>query len=139
MDVFEHFICEDKNIYVGNHLIVDLWGVVNHSCDQEITDCFATACEDAGATVLFKHCHHFGEGCGTTGVIVLSESHLSWHAYPEVNLIVVDIFMCGTANPQLALPRIKDFWQPQLIEARTLQRGQVRAHKLPKEIAAKLA
>ncbi len=66
-------------------------------------------------------------------------SHLSWHAYPEVNLIVVDIFMCGTANPQLALPRIKDFWQPQLIEARTLQRGQVRAHKLPKEIAAQLA
>lgn len=130
MDVFEHFIKEGPEIYVGNHLIVDLWGIENHQCHDSILDCFAKSCEDAGATVLFKHCHPFGEGCGTTGVIVLSESHCSWHHYPEVNLITIDAFMCGTANPLLTLPRIKAFWKPHHVDTQLLKRGTVEHHKL---------
>lgn len=131
MDVFEHFIREGDDIYVGNHLIVDLWKVTNHGCHDSILTCFAQACEDAGATVLFKHCHNFGEGCGTTGVIVLAESHVSWHHYPEVGLLAVDIFVCGAARPELALPRITEFWQPDLVERHHMRRGHVREHKLP--------
>lgn len=131
MNVFEHFIQEPTGTYVGNHLIVDLWGVINHTDHDRILECFEQSCLDAGATVLFKHCHNFGEGCGTTGVIVLSESHASWHHYNEVNLISIDIFMCGTAHPELALPRIKEFWQPKLVEIQHLRRGQVTATKLP--------
>lgn len=135
MDPLTHFIREGADTYVGNHLIVDLWGVQNRTCHQEILECFAKACEDAGATVLFKHCHDFGAGCGTTGVIVLSESHLSWHAYPEVNMLAIDVFMCGTANPDLALPRIQEFWQPTLTERHHMKRGQVQAHKVPQHVA----
>lgn len=138
MDPFEHFISEGSDTYVGNHLIVDLWGVKHHACHDAILECFAKACEDAGATVLFKHCHNFGEGCGTTGVIVLSESHLSWHAYPEVNMIAIDIFMCGTAHPELALPRIRDFWQPKTLDMHIMKRGQVQAHKIPVGLHAHL-
>ena len=138
MDVFEHFIREANEIYVGNHLIVDLWGVTNHTCHTSILNCFASACEDAGATVLFKHCHNFGEGCGTTGVIVLSESHLSWHAYPEVHMLALDVFMCGQAHPDRALPRIKDFWNPKLIERHHMRRGQVTPAKLPVHLASQL-
>jgi S-adenosylmethionine decarboxylase len=134
MDPLTHFIREGADTYVGNHLIVDLWGVQNRTCHDEILNSFAKACEDAGATVLFKHCHDFGAGCGTTGVIVLSESHLSWHAYPEMGLLAVDIFMCGTANPDLALPRIQDFWQPTLMERHHMRRGQVAAHKVPDHV-----
>lgn len=135
MDPLTHFIREGENTYVGNHLIIDLWGVQNHTCHDEILTCFAKACEDAGATVLFKHCHDFGAGCGTTGVIVLSESHLSWHAYPEVGLLAVDIFVCGTAHPELALPRIQEFWQPTLMERHHMKRGQVQPHKVPVHVA----
>jgi len=138
MDVFEHFIREAGEIYVGNHLIVDLWQVTNHGCHDAILSSFALACEDAGATVLFKHCHNFGEGCGTTGVIVLAESHVSWHHYPEVGLLAVDIFMCGAAKPDLALPRITEFWQPDLVERRIMRRGHVAAHKIPEHIAVQL-
>ena len=138
MDPLAHFIREGTDTYVGNHLIVDLWGVNNSTCHDAILDCFAKACEDAGATVLFKHCHDFGAGCGTTGVIVLSESHLSWHAYPEVNMLALDIFMCGTANPDLALPRIKEFWQPNLVERHHMRRGQVLPHKVPDHVAPML-
>ena len=134
MDCFKHFICEGDEIYVGNHLIIDLWGVINHVDVSSIVDLFSSACVDAGATVLFSHCHPFGEDCGTTGVIVLAESHLSWHHYPEVDLISIDIFMCGSANPMLAMDRIVDFWKPTHTDLSKIKRGQVIDHKLPNRL-----
>jgi S-adenosylmethionine decarboxylase len=65
--------------------------------------------------------------------------YVSWHHYPEVNLISLDIFMCGTANPELALPRIKEFWQPQLVEVKHLRRGQVTVAKLPVHLQDQLS
>lgn len=135
MDYLQHFIHEGQEVYVGNHLIADLWGIENHFDTVEILECFGNSCVDAGATVLFKHCHPFGEGCGTTGVIVLSESHASWHHYPEVNMIAIDIFMCGTANPMLALPRIKQFWKPKIIELNDIKRGILDTNKVPAKVA----
>jgi S-adenosylmethionine decarboxylase len=139
MDYFEHFIRSDDGIYVGNHLIADLWGIYNHADGSMILDTFVNACTDAGASVLFSHCHPFGEGCGTTGVVVLSESHLSWHHYPEVNMISIDIFMCGIANPSRAMPRILEFWQPTCTDIKTLKRGCVEDHKLPFHLTPKAA
>lgn len=136
MDHFEHFISDGAAIYVGNHLIADLWGIKNHFDPDKITDVFVDSCRDAGATVLFSHCHPFGQDCGTTGVIVLAESHLSWHHYPEVNMISIDIFMCGSANPTLAMHRIKDFWKPTHVDLNNLRRGCVERHKLPARLTA---
>lgn len=130
MDQFEHFIRDAGSIYVGNHLIADLWGIENHRDPDEITETFVKACQDAGATVLFSHCHPFGPDSGTTGVIVLAESHLSWHHYPEVNMISIDIFMCGSADPKNAMPRIKNFWNPTHVDKSNLRRGCVEDHKL---------
>lgn len=132
MDHFEHFIHDSGSIYVGNHLIADLWGIENHLDPDEITEIFIKACQDAGATVLFSHCHPFGPDCGTTGVIVLAESHLSWHHYPEVNMISIDIFMCGSADPRKAMSRIKDFWRPTHVDKSNIRRGCVEEHKLPR-------
>lgn len=132
--VFAHFICENNEIYVGNHLIADLWDVEPHFDPALITANFVAACQDAGATVLFSHCHPFGENAGTTGVIVLAESHLSWHHYPEVNMISIDIFMCGAADPSKAMNRITKFWSPSHMDVKTLKRGCVENFKLPKRL-----
>jgi S-adenosylmethionine decarboxylase len=139
MDCFEHFIRGGRQIYVGNHLIADLWGIINHNDTSAITESFILACKDAGATVLFSHCHPFGENSGTTGVIVLAESHLSWHHYPEVNMISIDIFMCGSANPLLAMNRINQFWCPSCSDIKTLKRGKVTKDKLPNQLTTVLA
>jgi len=136
MDQFEHFIRATNDIYVGNHLIADLWGITNNCNSENIENMFVSSCKDAGATVLFSHCHHFGEDCGTTGVIVLAESHLSWHHYPEVNMISIDIFMCGSANPQKAMHRIEQFWQPAHVDVRVIKRGKVQNHKNTKRLTA---
>lgn len=132
--IFAHFICENNEIYVGNHLIADLWDVEPHFDQELITANFVAACQDAGATVLFSHCHPFGENAGTTGVIVLAESHLSWHHYPEVNMISIDIFMCGSADPSKAMSRITQFWTPGHMDIKNLKRGCVESFKLPKRL-----
>ena len=139
MDHFEHFIRDEDNIYVGNHLIADLWGIDNNRDSTSIEEMFVASCRDAGATVLFSHCHLFGPDCGTTGVIVLAESHLSWHHYPEVHMISIDIFMCGSANPNKAMTRIKNFWRPEHVDLRVLKRGQVEEHKISKLLTETMA
>lgn len=136
MDHFEHFIRDGNEIYVGNHLIADLWGIKNEFDPKLITDMFISSCKVAGATVLFSHCHPFGDESGTTGVIVLAESHLSWHHYPEVNMISIDIFMCGLANPNLAMPIIEKFWNPSHVDIRNIRRGKVEPHKIPAKLIA---
>ncbi|OYO31599.1 adenosylmethionine decarboxylase [Janthinobacterium sp. PC23-8] len=89
----------------GTHLLADLSGVAAAS----LRDCAALeallrqAAIEAGAQVLHGHFHSFGQEAGVTGVLLLAESHISIHTWPEAGFAAVDIFMCGTARPQLAL------------------------------------
>jgi len=57
--------------------------------------------------VLDVRLHHFGEGHGVTGVVLLAESHISIHTWPEHALAAVDIFVCGPhASAEAALGEI---------------------------------
>lgn len=51
--------------------------------------------ERCGFTVVGRSFHQF-EPHGTTGVLVLSESHFSAHTYPELNKIYIDVFCCSS-------------------------------------------
>ena len=61
------------------------------------------AARAAGATVLASHFQHFGSGGGVTGVVLLAESHMSLHTWPESGFAAADIFMCGDADPRVAI------------------------------------
>ena len=50
--------------------------------------------ERCGFTVV-NHAFHQFEPHGTTGVLVLAESHFSAHTYPEKNMIYIDVFCCA--------------------------------------------
>lgn len=87
---------------VGKHLILELW-----ECDVKslnsvafIKDLITTAARKARAEVIDVVCHGFNPA-GVTGVVVLAESHISIHTWPERAYAAVDIFTCGdTINPQ---------------------------------------
>ena len=51
---------------------------------------------------LVSSCQHQASSL-TTGVVLLAESHISIHTWPESDFAALDIFMCGAANPQRAL------------------------------------
>lgn len=123
-DPFEHFVSVGEDgAYVGHHAIIEMWGVENHTDSDSILASFISVCEKIGATVLFSHIHPFGIECGTTGVIVLAESHLSWHHYPECKYLAIDIFVCGSLHPENGFDTIEKFWKPKKIEYDVRQRG----------------
>ena len=109
----------------GRHVLADFRGV---RADL-LTDPLALerqlieAAQAAGAHVLSAHLHHFGAGAGVTGVVMLSESHISIHSWPEHCYAALDIFMCGAARPELALSHLRDRLAPESVRVTTVARG----------------
>ncbi|WP_028103366.1 adenosylmethionine decarboxylase [Pseudoduganella violaceinigra] len=109
---------------IGIHLLADMSGIepdVLADCAR-IEQLLRDAAAAAGAQVLHSHFHGFGPGLGVTGVVLLAESHISIHTWPENGFAAADIFMCGAAQPQLALELIEEALQPEYSEVRTVDR-----------------
>jgi S-adenosylmethionine decarboxylase len=110
---------------IGQHLLADF-----HSCSQstlinpiDIETTLKKAAQSAGATVISSYFHHFGEQLGVTGVLLLKESHMSIHTWPELNYCAIDIFMCGTAQIDAALTILNHYFQPEETSIHTIPRG----------------
>ena len=52
--------------------------------------------------------HSFGSKSGLTGVLLLAESHISVHTWPEREYAAFDVFMCGNCDPDAAAEVIAD-------------------------------
>jgi len=82
---------------LGRHLLVEL-----HDCDKEALNdldllrrVMLDAAIEAGAVVLGDSFHRFSPQ-GVSGVVIIAESHLSIHTWPEYGYAAVDVFTCGT-------------------------------------------
>ena len=93
---------------VGQHLLLDLHEVSPALLGdmKQIEVVLREAARLAGATPIHAHFHHFGPGMGVTGVLLLRESHISIHTWPEHCYAAVDVFMCGDAQPERATKHI---------------------------------
>jgi S-adenosylmethionine decarboxylase len=82
---------------LGRHLLLEL-----RECNKAVLDdlkylenALVSAAREAGATVLDKSFHQFAPQ-GVSGVVLIAESHLSLHTWPEHAYAAVDIFTCGS-------------------------------------------
>ena len=93
---------------LGKHLLLEL-----KDCDREVLNDLSflkgillTAAREAGATVLGESFHQF-KPQGVSGVVIIAESHLFIHTWPECGYAAVDIFTCGdTVQPEKAAQRV---------------------------------
>jgi S-adenosylmethionine decarboxylase len=110
---------------VGKHLLADLSGVsaelLRDSAALEAL--LRAAAQAAGATILGSHFHHFGAGGGVTGVVLLAESHMSVHTWPESGFVAADIFMCGPADPMIAIELLLAALEPEQRQIRSVARA----------------
>jgi S-adenosylmethionine decarboxylase len=108
----------------GTHLLADFEGVAPALLldAAAIEDVLRQAALAAGARILHGHFHTFGAGGGVTGVLLLAESHISIHTWPEDGFAALDIFMCGAARPALALARVKTVFKGRAT-VRTVERS----------------
>ncbi len=113
----------DKKTILGSHVIAGFFGCTNISDPVLVEHILIDAAKAARATVLSSHMHDFGEHMGVTGVVILAESHISIHSWPEHGYAAIDIFMCGSADPYLAIEKLKQEFLPERVEIDDLKRG----------------
>ena len=109
----------------GAHLLADMHGIGAEKLKDvaSLEDLLRHSAQAAGAQILFSHFHSFGTGQGITGVVLLAESHITIHTWPEFGFAAADIFMCGQAQPQRALEIIKLALQPTSCNIQNIKRG----------------
>lgn len=79
-----------------------------------------------GATVVQSAFHTFNP-YGVSGVVVISESHLTIHTWPELNYAAVDVFTCGdTVDPWVACNHLKELLKSTNVDAVELNRGELK-------------
>lgn len=81
---------------LGRHIHLDLYGctpglLTTPEASERILNAAARA---MGATIVGSHFHAFNPH-GVSGVVVIAESHLTVHTWPEHDFAAVDVFSCG--------------------------------------------
>jgi S-adenosylmethionine decarboxylase proenzyme len=82
---------------LGRHLLLELY-----NCDRKllnqvepVENILKKTAIAANATIIESAFHHFSP-YGVSGVVVISESHLTIHTWPEYGYAAVDVFSCDT-------------------------------------------
>jgi len=112
---------------LGRHLLAEY-----HGCDPEILNSLEKikwhmleAASRCGATVLESSFHYFSPQ-GVSGVVVIAESHIAIHTWPEYRYAAVDIFTCGTkVDPWVAFHHLKLSLDSRECSVREIIRGEV--------------
>jgi S-adenosylmethionine decarboxylase len=120
----DHFVVRNGVRCAGAHLIVDLYEAERLDDIDHIDETLRHCVGAAGATLLHMHLHHFEPNGGVSGVAVLAESHISIHSWPEANYAAIDIFMCGSANPDACIPVLREAFKANRVAVSELLRGQ---------------
>ncbi len=109
--------------YAGIHLIAEFWNGKIIEDPKEIEEILIEAVKRSKNTPLEIAIHKFSPQ-GITGVILLAESHLALHSWPEINYLAIDIFTCGEkAFPYKALRYLEKKFQPKKVQVREIKRG----------------
>lgn len=110
---------------LGRQILVEFY-----DCDSDKTNdiefiessCLA-ATEASGATIISHNFHKFSPH-GVSGVVVIAESHVSIHSWPEYNYAAVDIFTCGdTIDPWVIQEHLKEMLDSESISSMEMKRG----------------
>lgn len=114
------------NNALGRHILVEFYGCSTDVLNDVfvIEKAMVEAAKKAQATVINSTFHHFSP-YGVSGVVVIQESHLAIHTWPEHQYAAVDIFTCGDeVNPWVAYDALKIAFEAKHGSAMEINRGQ---------------
>ena len=114
-----------KAVNLGRHVLAELY-----NCDSNVLNnvnliekFMVEAAVECGATVVEKNFHMFSP-YGVSGVVIISESHLAVHTWPEYGYAAVDLFTCGdTCDPLVAYEYLKQKFHAASSSYSELKRG----------------
>lgn len=112
-------------VYLGRQVLAELL-----ECDKKrlndldyVKKAMIEAAIDSNATVVGYKFHKFAPQ-GVSGVVIIAESHLAIHTWPEHGYAAVDIFTCGSkTEPKLAFKRLRLAFRAKRVKYKELKRG----------------
>lgn len=116
-------------------MVADMFGcskIPAMSDSDELEALCVTACKEAGLTVLGSCFRQFfdkdGNRAGATGAVVLAESHLTVHTWPELGSAAVDAYVCNYSKDNSDLARglvesVRGAFEPQRVESFGFERA----------------
>ena len=110
---------------LGRHILAEFYGCPMETLSdlEQIKQSMVAAALEAGAEVKETVFHQFSPQ-GVSGVVVISESHLAIHTWPEFGYAAVDVFTCGqTVDPWVSCNYLKQSFLAQNMSAREIERG----------------
>jgi S-adenosylmethionine decarboxylase len=108
----------------GTHVLLDIYGVKRLDDPAYLEDVMRQSANAAGAHIIGAHFHHFGLEQGVTGLLLLAESHISIHTWPERDYAAIDLFLCGNiAGVDAAIDILTTSLQPKTTKEQRILRG----------------
>ena len=110
---------------VGIHIIADMYGVDPEVLArvEHMKEIFEGAVNFAKLSKISSDYYQFRPH-GASGVILIEESHLSFHTWPEHGLVTLDIYTCGDPEQaEKAYQYIKDRLKPERVDIVKIDRG----------------
>jgi len=125
--LFRHSPCDTAMHSLGHQIIAEFYHCnSSHLNDVDyIRQIMVEASEQAGATIVTETFHHFSPH-GVSGAVIIAESHLSIHTWPEYGYAAVDLFTCGdSVSSETAFNHLRDKLESGQVSTMEMHRGQV--------------
>ena len=110
---------------LGRHVLAEFYGCPEEILNdiQRIERTMVDAALEAGAEIREVAFHKFSPQ-GVSGVVVISESHLAIHTWPELGYAAVDVFTCGDkVDPWVSCNYLKEHFAAEQLNAQEITRG----------------
>ena len=109
---------------LGRHLLAEFSGCEAQILSNlaQVTQAMLRAAAASGATIITHSFHHFSPH-GVSGAVIIAESHLAIHTWPEHGFAAVDFFSCGGVDMDAGLAVLKAALQAVHEDRLTVTRG----------------
>jgi S-adenosylmethionine decarboxylase proenzyme len=117
----------------GLHLTADLHGCAATASAMSDAAALRVLCLDAVAAAGLRRvgdAFHRFVGGGVTGAVLLAESHLAVHTWPELGAVTLDVYVCNlgadnSGRARALLARLEAAFSPTGVQRREIQRGEL--------------
>lgn len=119
----------------GLHILAELHGCEAGAAPLRDVAALRAACLDAcrtaGLSIVAEAFHGFA-AAGATGAVVLAESHVAVHTWPELEAVTLDIYVCNysqdnRAAAEAAFDALRAAFRPARVVRRDVNRGELAA------------
>lgn len=110
---------------LGRQILVEFYDCKESNINdvEYIESSLIKATEASNATIISHNFHKFSP-YGVSGVVVIAESHVAIHTWPEYNYAAVDIFTCGdTIDPWTIQEHLKEYLESKNVSSMEMKRG----------------